>query len=61
LQPTRQAASGQACARAKQIGEINAERDELAGKIRTVLDNAAFHNKAVDEDAEDELGHRAKR
>jgi arylsulfatase A-like enzyme len=44
----------------KQIGEITAERDELAGKIRTVLDNAAFHNKAVDEDAEDELGHRAK-
>jgi hypothetical protein len=44
----------------KQIGEITAERDELAGKIRTVLDNAAFHNKPVDEDAEDELGHRAK-
>jgi arylsulfatase A-like enzyme len=44
----------------KQIGEITEERDELAGKIRTVLDNAAFHNKPVDEDAEDELGHRAK-
>ena len=44
----------------KQIGEITQERDELAGKIRTVLDNAAFHNKPVDEDAEDGLGHRAK-
>jgi hypothetical protein len=44
----------------KQIGEITEERDELAGKIRTALDNAAFHNKPVDEDAEDELGHRAK-
>ena len=44
----------------KQIGEITQERDELAGKIKTVLDNAAFHNKPVDEDAEDGLGHRAK-
>ena len=44
----------------KQIGEITEERDELAGEIRTVLDSAAFHNEPVDEDAEDELGRRAK-
>jgi hypothetical protein len=25
-----------------------------------VLDNAAFHNQPISEDAEDELGHRAK-
>ena len=44
----------------KQIGEITEQRDELAGQIKTVLDNAAFHNQPVNEGAEDELGHRAK-
>jgi hypothetical protein len=44
----------------RQIGEISAQRDELAGQIKTVLDNAAFHNQPVSEGAEDELGHRAK-
>jgi hypothetical protein len=44
----------------QQIGEITEQRDELAGQIRTVLDNAAFHNQPISEDAEDELGHRAK-
>jgi hypothetical protein len=32
----------------------------LAGQIETVLNNAAFHNKPVDEGAEDGLGRRAK-
>jgi arylsulfatase A-like enzyme len=44
----------------RQIGEISAQRDELAGQIKTVLDNAAFHNQPVSEGAEDELDHRAK-
>ena len=44
----------------KQIGEITKQRDELARHIKTVLDNAAFHNRPVNENAEDGLGHRAK-
>jgi hypothetical protein len=44
----------------KQIGEITEERNELAGQIKTVLDNAAFHRQPVGEGSEDGLGHRAK-
>jgi hypothetical protein len=44
----------------KQIGDITEDRDELASQIKTVLNNAEFHNRPVDEDAEDGLGHRAK-
>jgi hypothetical protein len=44
----------------QQIGDVTAKRDELAGQIKTVLNNAAFHNQPVDEGAEDGLGHRAK-
>jgi len=44
----------------KQIGEITEQRDELARQIKTVLDNAAFHDRSVNEEAEDGLGHRAK-
>ena len=43
----------------QQIGDITAKRDQLAGQIKTVLNNAAFHNQPVDEGAEDGLGHRA--
>ena len=42
------------------IGDITEDRDELAGEIKTVLDNAAFHNQPVDEHAEDGLGQRAR-
>ena len=42
------------------IAEITADRDELAGQIETVLNNAAFHNQPVNERAEDGLGRRAK-
>ena len=42
------------------IGDITADRDQLAAQIKTVLDNAAFHNQPVDERAEDGLGHRAR-
>ncbi len=44
----------------KQIGQITEERDKLAGKIKTALDNAAFHNWPVDEGSEDGLGGRAR-
>jgi hypothetical protein len=44
----------------QQIGDVTAKRDELAGQIKTVLNDAAFHNHPVDEGAEDGLGHRAK-
>jgi len=44
----------------KQISDITEDRDELASQIRTVLNNAAFHNRPVDEGSEDGLGHRAK-
>jgi len=44
----------------QQIGDVTARRDELAGQIKTVLNNAAFHNRPVDEGAEDGLGHQAK-
>jgi arylsulfatase A-like enzyme len=42
------------------IADITEDRDELAGQIKTVLTNAAFHNKPVDERTEDSLGHRAR-
>jgi len=44
----------------KRIGDITEDRDELASQIKTVLNNAAFHNQPVDEGSEDGLGHRAK-
>jgi hypothetical protein len=44
----------------KRIGDITEDRDELAGQIKTMLNNAAFHNQPVDERGEDGLGHRAK-
>jgi arylsulfatase A-like enzyme len=44
----------------KRIADVTEDRDELAAKIKTVLDNAAFHNKPVDEGAEDGLGRRAR-
>ena len=44
----------------KRIGDITGDRDQLASQIKTVLNNAAFHNQAVDEGAHDGLGHRAK-
>ena len=44
----------------KQIADITQDRDQLAGQIKTVLNNAAFHNQPVDEGAEDGLGHRAR-
>jgi hypothetical protein len=44
----------------KQIADITEDRDELAGKIKTALNNAAFNNQPVDEGAEDGLGHRAR-
>jgi hypothetical protein len=44
----------------KEIGDVIEDRDELAGRIRTVLNDAAFHNRPVDESAEDGLGQRAK-
>jgi arylsulfatase A-like enzyme len=43
-----------------QIADITEDRDELAGQIKTVLDNAAFHNQPVNEGAEDGLGRRAR-
>ena len=42
------------------IADITADRDALAGQIETVLNNAAFHNKPVNEGAEGGLGSRAK-
>ncbi len=44
----------------KRIGEITEERNELASQIKTVLNNAEFHNQPVGEGAEDGLGHRAR-
>jgi hypothetical protein len=44
----------------QQIGDVTAKRDELAGQIKTVLTNAAFHNQPVGEGSEDGLGHRAR-
>jgi hypothetical protein len=43
------------------IEDITEERNRLANDIKAVLDAAAFHNDAVDEDSEDDLGRRAKR
>jgi hypothetical protein len=55
-------ATDQAYARyLREIGDVVADRDELAGQIKTVLNNAAFHNRPVDERSEDGLGQRAKR
>jgi hypothetical protein len=45
----------------KRIADITEDRDELAAKIQTVLNNAAFHNLPVGEGAEDGLGNRARR
>jgi hypothetical protein len=42
------------------IADITEDRDELAGQIVTVLNNAAFHNQPVGERAEDGLGRRAR-
>jgi hypothetical protein len=42
------------------VSDITRQRDSLAGSIKTVLDAAAFGNRAVDEDSEDDLGHRAR-
>jgi arylsulfatase A-like enzyme len=44
----------------RQIADVTQDRDQLAGQIKTVLNNAAFHNHPVDERAEDGLGHRAR-
>jgi hypothetical protein len=44
----------------KQIADITEDRDELASQIKTVLNNAEFHGKPVDEASEDGLGHRAQ-
>jgi hypothetical protein len=43
-----------------QIGDITEDRDELAGQIKTVLNNAAFYNRPVNEGSEDGLGRRAR-
>ena len=42
------------------IADITNDRNALAGQIKTVLTNAAFHNKPVNEGSEDGLGHRAQ-
>jgi len=44
----------------KRIAQITEERNELAGKIKTALNNAAFHNQAVGEFTEIDLNIRAK-
>ena len=44
----------------KRIGEITQERNKLAGQIKTALNNAAFHDRAVDEFAQIDLTIRAK-
>jgi arylsulfatase A-like enzyme len=44
----------------KRIGDITVDRNELASQIKTVLNNAEFHNQPVDEGAEHDLGRRAK-
>jgi hypothetical protein len=43
------------------IGDITEERNRLADEIKAVLNAAAFHNDAVDEDSEDDLGRRARK
>ena len=43
-----------------EIGDITEDRDELASQIKSVLANAGFHNKPVDERTEDGLGRRAR-
>ncbi len=42
------------------IASITAERADLAGKIKTALDGAAFGNAPVSEGSEDGLGRRAR-
>jgi arylsulfatase A-like enzyme len=44
----------------KRIADITEDRNELASQIKTVLDNAEFHNQPVDEDSAENLGRRAK-
>lgn len=44
----------------EQIRQVTEERNELAGKIKTALDNAAFHDQPVGDGAEDGLGGRAR-
>jgi arylsulfatase A-like enzyme len=44
----------------KRIADITEDRDELASQIKTVLNNAAFHGRPVDERSEDGLGRRAQ-
>jgi hypothetical protein len=44
----------------KRISDLTGDRDELAGQIKAVLSNAAFHNQPVDEGAEDGLRNRAR-
>jgi hypothetical protein len=44
----------------ERIGDITEDRDELAGQIKTALNNAAFHNQPIGESAEDGLGRRAR-
>src|SRR5258708_992652 len=43
-----------------QIGKITEQRDELAGQIKTVLNNAEFHNQSVDNGSANGLGNQAK-
>jgi hypothetical protein len=44
----------------EQIGDITADRNQLASQIKTVLNNAEFHGQPVGEGTEDGLGIRAK-
>lgn len=44
----------------KKIGDVTAERDALAGQIKSALNGAAFGNKPISEGTEDGLGHRAR-
>lgn len=43
-----------------QISKITEQRDELAGKIKTVLNNAEFHNQSVEKGSANGLGNQAK-
>ena len=43
-----------------QIGKITAQRDELVDQIKTVLNNAEFHNQSVDKGSANGLGNQAK-
>jgi arylsulfatase A-like enzyme len=45
----------------KTIADITEDRNELANQIKGVLDAAAFGNRPVDEDSEDDLGRRARK